>query len=131
MKLTYLAQLIVLIIWVFVVGALFMLMPDKRVAGALAGVGFLVIPIILIKSELKKAQTSKLQIATAAIFLVCSALPIFLLRVLNWETDFQQLSLFGLSADFLHKSSNVLYFFMVAAVAWNLIQEIKSTRQLK
>lgn len=114
----YSRQLLILVLWVVGVGLLFKFSPDKQTAGALAGVVFIAIPILLLISELKRPQKHWYQLVTLGIFLVGSALPIFLLRVLNWGTDFNELSLLGVTGPQLHKLSNGLYIAMIVTTAY-------------
>lgn len=124
MKLSYRNQLFVLIMWIFVVGSLFAFISEKRVAAVIAGAGFIIIPILLIISEIKFGLGKKSIVTwTASVFLLLSALPIFGLRIFNWESEFSQLTLMGISANFLHRASNILYLVMIVAVCWNLFRK--------
>lgn len=124
MKLSSRNQLILLVIWIFIVGALFAFISEKRIAAVIAGSGFIIIPLLLIFSEFKSGVGKKSVVTLAAlVFLVVSALPIFGLRILNWDSDFSQLALFGISANFLHRTSNIVYLLMIVAVCWNLFRQ--------
>lgn len=119
---------ILLISWIFVVVLLFWSIPDKKVASVIAGLGFLIIPILVLTQQFRQKKRNILVVITATAFFVFSALPIFLLRVLNWEKDFKDLSLFGIPSDFLHKASNGLYVCMLVAVlAANILEKISSS----
>ncbi|MGZ3690514.1 MAG: hypothetical protein ACXVAX_03360 [Pseudobdellovibrio sp.] len=117
-SLSYLKQIVILVAWVFVVIALFTFIKDKQVAGATAGVGFILIPTWFLFSEVKRTHWNLFQVISLLAFLLLSGLPIFLLRITNWGVDFKDLSLFGLSANFLHQSSNVLYLVMVVTTCF-------------
>lgn len=106
-------QTIVLLLWIFVVGLLFTLIHEKRIAGVIAGIGFIFIPTLFIFSELKQIKKNYLHMSALCLFLIGSALPIFFLRVLNWDVAFSELSLLGASSEKLHNLSNVLYGFML------------------
>ena len=87
-------------------------------AGAIAGLVFIAIPLVLLTSELRLPKKHWYQLTTVGIFLVGSALPIFLLRITNWGTDFNELSLLGITGPELHKSSNILYIVMIISTAY-------------
>ena len=114
----YRSQLILQFVWILIVGALFIFIADKRIAGVIAAIGFFLIPIIMIETERRKpGKKSPLQIAqmgSALAFLFFASLPIFFLRVLNWNTEFSQLQLFGIPADSIHAFSNFLYSVMIS-----------------
>lgn len=113
----YSYQFLILILWVVGVGLLFKFSPDRQVAGAMAGIVFIGIPLVLLASELRRSPKHMYQVVTVSVFLLLSALPIFLLRVLNWGTDFNELSLLGVTGPQLHKLSNVLYIAMIVTTA--------------
>lgn len=123
----YSYQLLILILWVIGVGLLFKFSPDRQVAGAIAGVVFIGIPLVLLASELRQPRKHWYQLVTVGVFLVVSALPIFLLRVLNWGTDFNELSLLGVTGPQLHKLSNVLYIAMIVTTAYCWYKTRKQT----
>lgn len=124
MKLSSRNQLILLAVWIFIVGALFAFISEKRIAAVIAGLGFIIIPMLLIFSEFQLGDGKKSVVTWAAIvFLVLSALPIFCLRVFNWDSEFNELTFIGISANFLHRASNILYFVVIAAVCWNLFRQ--------
>jgi hypothetical protein len=116
MKLNSKSLLIVLIIWIGVVGLLFAVIPDKKTASVIAGSGFVILPLLILFSEMQKSERNLSVIVASSVFFIFSALPIFLLRVLNWEKDFKELSVFGVPSEVLHRASNFLYIVMLIAV---------------
>lgn len=122
---SYISQFLLLFVWVFVVGALFTLIPTKPLAGVIAGIGFIGIGSFLFLSELKKDIPNRLQILSVGAFLLFSAIPIFLLRVTNWGVEFKELSLLGISSDLLHRFSNFLYLIMVLTTLLGIYKEKK------
>jgi hypothetical protein len=125
---SYKNLLILQIIWIFAVILLFSTIPDKKLASIFAGAGFILIPILILISEFQKTEKNKSVIVTVLVFLLISALPIFLLRVFNWSSDFKDLSLLGISADQLHKASNVIYLIMMAVTGAAFLKERKSRK---
>ena len=125
----YSYQLLILIAWGLGVGLLFATIHDRQLAGVIAGVFFILIPLIMLVSELRSAARHWYQLASVAIFLVFSALPIFCLRIFNWGTDFNELSLFGVTGPQFHKSSNILYFIMIATTAYAWYSTSRSSQK--
>ena len=122
----YRIQLIVSVAWIFIVMALFKLIPNKQVAALFTGAGFIILPISFLISELKHAK-NKLHIFILSLFLACSALPVFLLRVFNWGNEFASLDLFGIPAPLLHKYSNYFFILMLLSMVYRIIDEKKRT----
>lgn len=56
-------------------------------------------------------------------FLGLFALPIFSLRLLFWDSEFKDLSFFGLPGPLLHRLSNGSFLIMFIATAFMLISE--------
>lgn len=108
----------IFIIWIVVVTLLFKLIPSKQIAGAIAGFGFVLWPTLFFIFELKQSLKDKIYMTVLAIFLLTNALPIFLLRVFNWGTDFSELNLLGIPAIRFHGISNVMYLVMMGMSAW-------------
>jgi len=126
MRLNSRALIVVLLLWIPVVGLLFATIPEKKVASVVAGTGFLILPLLVLFAEFTKVEKSKVVIFFTTVFFLFSALPIFLLRVLNWSRDFSELSLLGVPADFLHRSANILYLLMVVAVGAEIFRARKA-----
>ena len=122
MKLTYRAQSSFLVFWVLIVTLLFKIIPDKQTAGVIAGVGFILLPSFFLFLEFVN-EKSKIHIAVLALFLSCSALPIFLLRVFNWTADFKTLSILGVSTNTLHLMSNFIYILIIISAIFHWRQK--------
>lgn len=122
-NISYLNQIIILIIWVAIVGSLFTFMQEKQVAGIIAGSGFILLPTLFIYSEMKNTKKSIFHLLTLSLFVLASAFPIFFLRVLNWGVDFKELSLLGISSEQLHRTSNILYSFIFLSAAYCYVRE--------
>lgn len=121
-KLAYRVQLLILVLWIPCVMLLFKYIEEKRVAALFAGAGFLMWPILFLVQEAFSRRSgkvfSKMHSFICLEFLIFSSLPIFLMRVLNWSTDFNQLSIFGVSANFLHRFSNINYMLLLSSAAF-------------
>lgn len=114
----YFCQMEIFIIWIVAVTLLFKFVPSKQIAGAIAGFGFVLWPTLFFIFELRQSLKDKIYMTILAIFLLANALPIFLLRILNWGTDFSELSLLGIPAARFHGVSNVMYLIMMSMSAW-------------
>ncbi len=130
-KITYLTYTLSLLIWIPVVIILFKFVEDRQIASLIAGLGFLFLPAVLLMKEFKaKQQRSMLVIFCSLQFLIFFAGPIFLLRVLNWNTAFEKIEFFGISPSVLHKYSNISYLLLVAVVVFECAKEwINKKRQ--
>ncbi len=118
MKLNLKYLLAFMLSWIFVVMLLFRIIPDKKVASVVAGFGFVMIPVLVFMQQWQQLKREIFILIPTLVFFVFSALPIFLLRILNWDREFKDLSVMGVSSDFLHRSSNVLFIVMVVAVGF-------------
>lgn len=126
---SYRGQFLVLLGWIFIVTALFKVIPDKQIAGIVTGLGFLLWPTIFLVNEFKKNTVNRVHVALLVLFLVCSALPVFFLRVLNWGVEFDTLSFFGVPSVMIHKVSRYLYLMMMASTLYFWFQERKGNKQ--
>jgi uncharacterized membrane protein HdeD (DUF308 family) len=94
---------------------LFRLMAEKKIAAVIAGTLFLVGPWLVLYFELRARKFLRsFSSWGACIFLLFSALPIFSLRILNWNEPFENLNLLGIPAEQLHKISNAIFLLMLA-----------------
>jgi hypothetical protein len=120
-----------LLIWIPCVIFIFATITDRRVAGLVAGIGFIFIPLFNIFNECRSKVFSKLSISritVSVLFVSVSALPIFLFRVFNWEKSLEEISIFGLiTGRDLHHLSNKLYIVMLSVyLLTNIIQMTKN-----
>lgn len=109
----YLIQFFVLCFWVVITIVLFLKIQNRQIAAVIAGLGFLLIPAVILYSELRGLK-NKIHIATLGFFLV-TASPILGLRLFYWGEDFNQLSFLGISTASLHQFSNYTYITMMAS----------------
>lgn len=116
-KVSYKTQVIALVVWIMVVFGLFRLVPDKQMAGFIAGLGFLILPLFLLVAEFK-GEKNNLHRAAIITFLVCTALPIFIVRIATWGEDFNTTDFFGVPSPFLHKLANFLYVGVLASAIY-------------
>ncbi len=118
---THRVQLIILALWIAAILLIFKFITDRSVAAVVAGTGFVVWPILFLIHDFRytiKTKTSWIHQLGCLQFLVLFAVPLFLLRVLNWGVPFSELSLIGIKAMTLHQYSNMSYLLMTLAIAY-------------
>jgi len=119
-------EMMILAIWIVVVVLLFKVIPDKQLAGLIAGIGFCLIPTYLMLKVLTKLKQESyklvniIRMTAIVIFLLSAALPVLGLRVFNWGADFNSLELFGIvTGQQLHMWSNYAYLIMMMSFMIN------------
>ncbi|MEQ1723015.1 MAG: hypothetical protein ABL930_07540 [Pseudobdellovibrio sp.] len=127
MPVSYRNQIILLVLWIFVVTAMFKLISDRQIAALIAGSGFILLPVVFLISELKH-QKNKIHIFTLVLFLGVSAFPIFALRLLNWGVQFDTLSILGVQASFLHKISSYLYMLVLITAVNGFVKQRRAAK---
>lgn len=121
--LTYKIQTMILAAWIVIVILTFQLVPDKQVASVIAGAGFLLWPILFLMAEFRNRK-NPVHVAVLILFLAGAAVPIFLMRVLNWGVEFTLLDFFGIPATFFHRSSNFLYMAVLISTIYHWRRKI-------
>lgn len=117
-KISYKVQVIAFVVWIFIVFGIFRLVPDKQMAGILAGIGFLILPLVFLVTEFK-GEKNNLHRAALIIFLVFTAVPIFLVRITTWPEDFSTTDFYGVPSLFLHQLANFLYLGVLASAIYH------------
>jgi hypothetical protein len=98
---------------------LFKVNADKKIAATEAGGLFVAVPVILMAFEtLISGFRQRLWLFGVLQFWLLFALPIIGLRLLNWDVDFKDLQLLGISGPTLHFWSSKSYFLMMLITAW-------------
>ena len=117
LKQSFTIELLILLLWIPCVIFIFKFIQDRKIAGLVAGAGFLFIPVFNIYRErLSKtpAVTRLVRVSASGIFFLLSAMPIFLFRIFNWDKSLEDISIFGiLSGRQLHSLSNILFVGMI------------------
>lgn len=110
-------ELLVLLLWIPCVIFIFKFIQDRKIAGLVAGAGFLAIPLFNIYRERRSVapESSRLaRVAACGVFFLLSAMPIFLYRVFNWEKNLEEISILGImTGRQLHSFSNILFIAMI------------------
>ncbi|QDK39643.1 hypothetical protein DOE51_04430 [Bdellovibrio sp. NC01] len=111
--------LIVQVLVIIAVTFIFKLIPDRQVAATVAGVLFVVMPLVLLIIEYRRAKFSqKIWYVGVLQFWLMFALPILGIRLLNWGVPFDQLSFMGIPGPVLHQWSSKSYLLMVIITVW-------------
>lgn len=110
-------EFVVLLLWIPCVIFIFKFIQDRKIAGLVAGAGFLALPLFNMYRERKSAAetSSRLtRVAASGLFFLLSAMPIFLYRVFNWDKNLEEISIFGImTGRQLHSFSNILFVTMI------------------
>lgn len=117
-KISYKNQVIAFVVWILLVLAIFQVIPNKQFAGLLAGTGFLILPMLFLVGELK-GEKNALHRTALILFLACTAIPIFLVRITTWGEDFGTTDFFGVPSIVLHRLANFLYLGMLASAIYH------------
>lgn len=126
---SYRTQSLILCAWILVVIFLFRFVPDRQIAATFAGVGFVLWPSLFLMSEFAKyPRIAKLHTIILAVFLLFCAVPILLLRVMNWGVPFDQLGILGISGNFIHKTSNYIYIVMLLSAIYQYFRSKSGTK---
>lgn len=98
---------------------IFKITPDRKLAATQAGTLFVGLPLLLILREVLKFKSKDwIWFLGHAQFLVFFAFPILGLRLMNWDADFNTLSILGVSGQNLHRWSNISFMAMMASTVW-------------
>ena len=117
-KIGYGAESFIYVGWIFCVMAIFKIVTDKPTAGTIAGIGFVLLPLFFLYIEMKvRDKRNYLHAVVLLVFLLSSALPIILLRILNQGVPFDSIELLGITGPQLHKISNYTYMLMLFSSA--------------
>lgn len=117
-KISYKVQVIALVAWIVMVLCLFRIVPNKQVAGLVAGFGFLMLPSLFLVNEFNGGR-NHLHKVTLIIFLAFTALPIFVVRIATWGEDFSTTDFFGVPSMLLHRLANFLYLCVLASAIYH------------
>lgn len=132
LKQTFTLELLVLLLWIPCVIFIFKFIQDRKIAGLVAGAGFLFIPVFNIFRE-RLSQTSSTtrlaRVCASGTFFLLSAMPIFLFRIFNWDKSLEEISIFGiLSGRQLHSLSNILFVGMILVYFVSNIVDAKKSK---
>ena len=131
-KIGYGAETLFYFCWIFCVIFIFKVVADKSLAGTIAGFGFVIMPSAFLYIELKRPKSNFIHLTIIVVFLVTSALPIILLRILNPGRPFDSIYLNGVSGKQLHQISNYTYLLMlISSLTRYLIEKRQIKRKIK
>ena len=99
---------------ILLVLATFKVVPDKKIASLITSFFFIASSVGILMWEMKYPGYKKRISFWGVIgFLLLSALPIFLMRVLNWNLSFEEIQFAGISGAEMHKLSTYVFFLLM------------------
>lgn len=106
----------------------FRLIPDKKWASVVASNLFLWSSVGILYSEawMHRAQKKILVIVGTGLFLGLFVLPVMGMRLLNWDMEFGQVTLLGVTGAQMHQFSN--YAFMLMLVTY-FVESFKENKK--
>jgi hypothetical protein len=120
MKNLYRGFLIAEILVIFAVSVIFKLVPDKLVAGAVAGTIFVLIGIWIVTSGFRNSFVRKSPtFVLGCVHLFVVALPMMITRLMNYAAKFEDVRILGMPGPMFHHLSTVVYFLMMIATAFD------------
>ena len=122
-------QLALMLMVIFLVVLIFKFIEPVKVAALVAGILFLLIGVGICYSEKKWGRGFRSPAFwTAMVFLLVFVLPIFGLRLLNWHSDFADLSVAGIKAQSLHELSSRCYTLLMATIVYEGLRPLVISR---
>lgn len=92
----------------------FRVIPDRKVASLFTSFLFIGSTLGLMYWETRYPDYRKrASFWGLLVFLVFSAVPVFLMRVLNWDMEFDAITVAGISGAEMHKASNYVFIIMM------------------
>ena len=102
----------------------FKIMPDKRMASVITSMLFILSSAGILFWEIRYPQFIKRPTFWGnVIFLLCSALPIFLIRLAFWEMPFEEIQVLGVTGAQMHQASSYVFFLMLICLFVDSYQE--------
>lgn len=121
-------SLLLLVLNIVAVTTIFKLIPDRQVAGYVAGALFVGMGLWVLLTEISMGRfVRSFGLWSAVIFLALSALPILGLRIFNPGIAFDELSFLGMNGPQLHKLSNWTFMAMIAATLIELVRDYRKS----
>lgn len=119
---TFLQYFVVQVIVIFFVMAIFKWIENRQIAATLAGLLFVIVPLVLMIKEYRREGTEEKNWFIGVLqFWVLFALPILGIRLLNWGVPFDQLSFIGIPGTVLHSWSSKSYTVMMLVTLWTAL----------
>ena len=98
-------------------GLSFSFISNKLIAGAVAGLGFVCVGLLLFRYSLKASKPySWVTFYTSLIHLFGISLPMIIVRWLNVETPFAQLHIWGIQGHQFHAYSMQFYYVLLGGI---------------
>ncbi len=92
----------------------FRVIPDKKTASMVTSFLFIGSSLGILYWESRHADYRKrASFWGVLVFLVFSAIPVFLLRVMNWDMNFDEIQVAGISGAQMHTAANYVFMLMM------------------
>lgn len=125
----FLRSLLAEVVVIFMVIAVFRLIESRLIAGAVAGTVFIALGVFVLTPGLRNREYRRSKTFVAGcLHLFLSALPLFVTRLLNAATDFQNVSVLGMPGPIFHRVSTGIYVLLLIATILDWIQSRKKDR---
>jgi hypothetical protein len=99
---------------IFLVLLTFRVVPDKKLASVITSIFFIGSSVGIMIWEMKyPGYKKRISFWGCAGFLLLSAIPIFLMRILNWNLSFEEIQFAGISGAEMHKLSTYVFFLLM------------------
>lgn len=112
-----------------VVVTIFRSIPDRFLAGAIAGTVFVLLGGYIVVSGLVEKEKRGLSFWLGLVHLFVTSLPMMITRLLNSSTGFAEVNILGLPGPVFHRLSTTIYMILLIATALDFIFAWR--RQLK
>lgn len=115
--------LIAMVLGAVLAAVIFQVGLEPRVAGLIAGSGFILVGIygvVMSRAESKNRHLSLAVFGMALVHLLGVALPMLGFRLMHWDEPFSKVAVWGLSGPEFHQLSTRLYgfWFLLVLVTW-------------
>lgn len=101
---------------------LFKLIEPKKLASIFATILFITCSILPLWGELKNKTKNSFVLFASSGFLVLFSLPMIIVRLLNYDTDFSELNIGPLTGPEFHKYSNYGFIILLCSTIIDFIQ---------
>ncbi len=111
----------------------FKVVPDKKWASVLTSLLFISVPSAIAYWEARfEGYKRRPSYWGSVFFLVFSALPIFLMRLIFWDMPFDQIEVLGVTGTWMHQASNMVFMLMmVCYFVDSYLETTKARRELE
>lgn len=118
--------LVVEILVIGIVTAIFMSVPDRMTAGAIAGTVFVLLGFYIVRGGWKEREKRTASYYAGCLHLFVGSLPLMITRFLNSAAGFEQVNVLGLPGPIFHRVSTTIYTILLVATVWDFLRASKA-----